>query len=346
MSRPKYNAIYVTSLHDDDCEIIVRSNGKIFCLHISPSDFQNSTAALKYYHSCLEVLKTGEEQIDGPLECDFYDWIMPPFEPFMADLAPATASVLQKARVGRVTLHDYLFPDWFVCRLEVSDEALLPRRVIAQRSGRLPPGVRLDVDVLRDLATWAVSFLPSEVGLSFEQPEEALFKHPEKVRVRNSQTAYFFKPFNPGAGSRQAQTELENYKRIAMAELAPSTLICRLHGVVQDERGFLMGMLLTYIDHERETLEIAIGPDTPLSLRQHWATQVTETLTALHRAGLVWGDAKPDNVLVDTENNAWIVDFGGSRTEGWVDKKTAGTVEGDLRALEKIVCFVLTKWLS
>jgi hypothetical protein len=111
-----------------------------------------------------------------------------------------------------------------------------------------------------------VPFHPCEAKLSFEQRDDALFKHLDKVLVHNSQTAYFFKPFYPGA-SIQAQTELENYKRIAMVDLGSSTLICRLHGVVQDEEGFLMGMLLTYIDHERKTLGIAICPDTPLWLR-------------------------------------------------------------------------------
>ncbi|KAF2809036.1 uncharacterized protein BDZ99DRAFT_533412 [Mytilinidion resinicola] len=324
MSRPKYHiASHTTSLNDDDCEIIVRSNGKIFYLHISPSDFQNPPAATAYYRECLEVMKTGEELIDGPLESDFYDWIMPPFETLIADLAPATASALEKARGGRATLHDYLFLEWFVCRLEAFDKTLRSRRVHTQRSGHMPPGVRLDVESLRDLATWAVPFHPSEVELSFDQPDDALFKHPEKVLVHNSQTAYFFKLFHPGA-------------------LRSSTLICRLHGVVQDEEGFLIDMLLTYIDYERKKLGTAIRPDTPLSLRQHWATQVTETLTGLHRSGVVWGNAKVDNVLIDTENNAWIVDFGGSYTEGWVDKETSGTVEGDLQALEKIVSFVLT----
>ncbi|KAF2806151.1 uncharacterized protein BDZ99DRAFT_394534, partial [Mytilinidion resinicola] len=218
------------------------------------------------------------------------------------------------------------------------------RRVDTQTSGYMPPGVRLDAESLRDLATWAVPFHPSEILLSSKKPEDALVKRPEKVLVNNRQTAYFFKPFPPGALT-DARTELESYKRIAKAELRPNTRICRLHGVVQNEEGLPMGLLLTYISHERKTLELAVRPDTSLSMRQHWADQVTETLADLHRAGLVWGDAKADNVLIDTENNAWIVDFGGSFTEGWVDKEIAGTVEGDLQGLEKIVSFVLTNWL-
>jgi len=39
-------------------------------------------------------------------------------------------------------------------------------------------------------------------------------------------------------------------------------------------------------------------------------------------------------------SNAWIIDFEGGHTEGWVDRDKAGTVEGDLQGLENIVNFI------
>jgi serine/threonine protein kinase len=97
-----------------------------------------------------------------------------------------------------------------------------------------------------------------------------------------------------------------------------------------------MGMLLTYIDQPR-TLLRAMWPDTPIPLRQRWASQIRETLAKLHEAGIVWGDAKAENVLIDWENNAWVTDFGGGYTMGWVDAEKAGTVEGDLQGLARIL---------
>jgi tRNA A-37 threonylcarbamoyl transferase component Bud32 len=57
----------------------------------------------------------------------------------------------------------------------------------------------------------------------------------------------------------------------------------------------------------------------------------------LHRVGAVWGDAKTDNILIDKDSNAWVIDFEGGYTEGWVDEDKAGTEEGDLQGLGKIL---------
>lgn len=264
---------------------------------------------------------------------------MRPFVPLIAELAPTPTPVPEH---GRATLHDYLFPEWFVCKLEAVNNNLMPRRVDTQHLGHIRPGVWLDNEFLSDLREWSTSFDPSRVMIYSEQPEDALYKAPEKVHVNGSQTAYFFKAFEPGA-IIQAKAELRAYKMISKADLGPDVHICRLCGIVQDENGFLMGMLLTYIDHRHRTLQTAVAPDTPLSLKQKWASQITTSLNALHEAGIVWGDAKAENILVDTEDNAWITDFGGGYTEGWVQKENAGTAEGDMQGLETILSFIKTR---
>lgn len=50
-------------------------------------------------------------------------------------------------------------------------------------------------------------------------------------------------------------------------------------------------------------------------------------LTNIHQA---------DNFLVDDQDTLWIIDFGGSWTEGWIDPEMKETVEGDDMATEKI----------
>jgi hypothetical protein len=46
------------------------------------------------------------------------------------------------------------------------------------------------------------------------------------------------------------------------------------------------------------------------------------------------------NVLIDTNSDLWIIDFGGGCTRGFVEKEKAGTAEGDLEGSGKILEFV------
>ena len=52
---------------------------------------------------------------------------------------------------------------------------------------------------------------------------------------------------------------------------------------------------------------------------------------------MIWGDAKTSNILIDEKDDAWIVDFGGGQTLGWVDYELVGSKDGDLQALKKIL---------
>jgi Ser/Thr protein kinase RdoA (MazF antagonist) len=75
-------------------------------------------------------------------------------------------------------------------------------------------------------------------------------------------------------------------------------------------------------------------------LRQKQAAQLRSIIYQLHEARIVWEDAKSENVLIDMKQDAWIVDFGGGYTEGWVPEKLAGTMDGNQHALGKMVEFI------
>src|SRR5262249_17783499 len=64
-------------------------------------------------------------------------------------------------------------------------------------------------------------------------------------------------------------------------------------------------------------------PVTSAERRQKWASQIREAVDQLHGVGVIWGDGKGSNVIVDEKDNAWLIDFGGGFTEGWVDKELA-----------------------
>ncbi|PGG97805.1 hypothetical protein AJ80_09642 [Polytolypa hystricis UAMH7299] len=52
------------------------------------------------------------------------------------------------------------------------------------------------------------------------------------------------------------------------------------------------------------------------------------------------GDAKAENVLVDQYGNAWIIDFSGGYTDGWVEENVKETKAGDLQGLQQIKKFL------
>ncbi len=58
-------------------------------------------------------------------------------------------------------------------------------------------------------------------------------------------------------------------------------------------------------------------------------------------AGFLGGDGKASNALIHCDTgDAWIIDFGGGWTDGWVDQELGGTMEGDELAVNKILEFL------
>ncbi|KAF1970866.1 hypothetical protein BU23DRAFT_472649 [Bimuria novae-zelandiae CBS 107.79] len=122
----------------------------------------------------------------------------------------------------------------------------------------------------------------------------------------------------------------------------PSIRVPKLVGIVTSDDEDLIAILLEYIQADRNTptLNLVSVDSIERSRRQEWASQIRQTLNQLHELGIIWGDGKADNILIDEDDNAWIIDFGGSWTEGWVTPDLAGTLDGDLEALRKIVEFL------
>jgi serine/threonine protein kinase len=135
--------------------------------------------------------------------------------------------------------------------------------------------------------------------------------------------------------------ELQCLHRISIADPDPSLLVPKVCGLVGSGENIL-GFLTTYIPPNPEAARVDLFDmdNVPLARREKWANQITGTLERIHRIGVIWGDASPANILIDESDNAWLVDFGGSWTAGWVDPELAGTMQGDLQGLAKILGFL------
>jgi tRNA A-37 threonylcarbamoyl transferase component Bud32 len=111
-----------------------------------------------------------------------------------------------------------------------------------------------------------------------------------------------------------------------------------IHGLVyySDKPNCIMGMLLNHIDNEDTLANWIEMRSPPRSLKEKWNRQIKDTVRALHRHGMVWGDVKPDNALIDREQNSWLIDFGGGYNSGYVDKDVVETIEGDLQGVSRM----------
>ena len=110
----------------------------------------------------------------------------------------------------------------------------------------------------------------------------------------------------------------------------------RLYAYVQSEgeNDQIHGYLLTHIK-KLGTLHRRAIDAASSAMRKKWYEDIESMLKMLHDAGLVWGDAKADRVLVDTNYQVWMVDCGWGYTPGWVDLGKMETVEGDPQGLAK-----------
>jgi tRNA A-37 threonylcarbamoyl transferase component Bud32 len=164
--------------------------------------------------------------------------------------------------------------------------------------------------------------------------------HPSLVRTTLpscDQRIYYFKPVDP-TQPQPPKREIELLHRIQSKGLAEEFNVPKLEALVgwKDSKIEVMGYLLSVID-DPVPLTKLLDSEVDESKRKHWARETKRTVELLHQHGIVWGDAKADNFLVDREDRLWVIDFGGSYTDGWVDKELNETMEGDEQAVEKII---------
>ncbi|KAL6808440.1 hypothetical protein V8C40DRAFT_278838 [Trichoderma camerunense] len=320
MAAPRYevgNAVTSIREDDNDARFTIRHNGEGFYIKLSLSNFVNSPNITNKYKSYLEVLKSGQEVLGEIYDTDVYDWVMTPSEPFFTNLAP---NPLDKTIT--VTLKEYPYPEFFIFILDIIDEKLQPRLMPTEESPYWPSSVRFDDDFLDDLETWTSFYDPANIVISHRIPEDALFKAPRKVLID------------------KGQTELKTYKKIHEADLDSRVNVYRLYDIMMDDCDFILGLLLTYVDCGDRPLSARVHPEEPddptPATREQWMGQLETALSALHENRIVWGDVKAANILIDENEDAWLVDFGGGYTEGWVDKEVAGTVIGDFTGMTRL----------
>lgn len=164
-----------------------------------------------------------------------------------------------------------------------------------------------------------------------------------KARV-GSQTM-LCKAHSQGLENPSLERELVAMQKIWNAYSGPAVNIRvpRLQGYITfaDSRD-IIGVLREWVQPSSygSTLRDMNPSAIPNGLKKKWSDQIRETVDKLHELGVVWGDGKASNVVVDQENDIWLIDFAGGWTEGWVDEELADSVDGDNQAVKNISRFL------
>lgn len=160
--------------------------------------------------------------------------------------------------------------------------------------------------------------------------------HPSTVRWNTH--LYFLKPADPAQPS-PTKREIQLLHRIQTLHLQDQIRCPKIHALIGFEgsnKTQILGFLQTHIPGP-EPLTHMLTTDVPASDRERWAAESQRMVDVLHNHDIIWGDAKADNFVVAGKGELWIIDFGGSYTEGWVDAELNETVEGDEMGTGKIV---------
>lgn len=156
----------------------------------------------------------------------------------------------------------------------------------------------------------------------------------EIFKVEYNDQVYCLKTVHSKGGEYGLKREISILQHCHHPNIIP------LRGVVLNEQNNIEGMLVEFIPNAI-TLEGAVG-QVGFGEEQYnlWISQIQSAFEYLHRNSLVWGDAKPANILKRPNNDLVLVDFAGGATEQWVDFKNMNKLDGDLQAFDRIKQFL------
>ncbi|EXK23461.1 hypothetical protein IWW34DRAFT_761026 [Fusarium oxysporum f. sp. albedinis] len=237
------------------------------------------------------------------------------------------------------SLNHLLFPPFLYFRLEApaSHASIVPinpaeANTILTIDPALDPGFEEELEICQDIPR----YIPEEIVVtkSFVRGANTVTAAVQ-VRGRDMFCKSRGQPgglFGTGEGR-----ELECLGEILKAFPQPNTIqVPQLLGYIHHkDTKQILGFLRQWVPGRRLS-DVDITTAT-VEKRQKWSVQISETIKCLHEHGLVWGDGKSSNIIIDEQDNAWLIDFGGGFTEGWVDEELAETKKGDEQALAKIV---------
>ncbi|KAH7172981.1 hypothetical protein DER46DRAFT_499272 [Fusarium sp. MPI-SDFR-AT-0072] len=237
------------------------------------------------------------------------------------------------------SLHHFLFPPFFHFRLDVPSStgsvSIVPissceTKTIHAVDSAMEQGYHDELEICQDLPP----YVPEEVTVTevFLRGARAITA---AVQVQGRDMFCKSSGEPGGLSNTRKGRELQCLHKIRESFPTGSIRVPQLLGYVHHhDTKQILGFLRQWLTGHK--LCDIITSSTAQN-KHKWASQVRQTIETLHRHELIWGDGKPSNIIIDEQDNAWPIDFGGGYTRGWIDEDLAETKEGDEQALEKIV---------
>lgn len=301
----------------------------------------------------FDQFQTFVSDINAPDMDGFIDWVWDAMEGVTGTLASASPTR------NSVPLLDFFSPRTYAFELFNNEGRLCPVQVdyspgeyiqtsprvrlideLPERSFKPPAQVfggrrfaTSETTILRSEIPWMhyPHFLASKL-IKVDDGLEVmdLCNAPRKVRYVGTENVFFFKQALRENGLKR---ELEILNQIN--KMGEPVRTSRLFGLVfwDGEENVLMGFLL---DCNEGTTLVIKSKDATTEAQNKWIGQVQSTLGLLHKAGLIWGDASPDNILIDQNGDAVIVDFGGGYCPEHIPQDLQHTKDGDLIAVKRM----------
>jgi serine/threonine protein kinase len=330
-----YRFVELDSGCGDGISVTIYCNRKKFIVQFSPVDSLQDAIEGPLIERYEAASEEEDEEEEEAVQQELDDLIFNVGRPIFAQLAPPNPPT---AKVQPVTLHSLLYPETIHLQFATVDgEAkILEQDVHAEQHGfehAAPPPIQLKNDL----------GLPTHLSTDIQVLEE-IQGQGEITHVLvdgRERCCKSGEPFNWKAIER----EFDCLGKITQSKHGKSIQIPKLTGLVTSpDGGQIIGILEEYVPTDREKLATLRDVDpsvVAVSRRRKWASQIQRMVDSLHEIGIVWGDGKPANVLIHKDtDDAWLIDFGGSWTDDWVDEEFMETQEGDEQAVGRIFDFL------
>ncbi|KAF1959900.1 hypothetical protein CC80DRAFT_440066 [Byssothecium circinans] len=316
--------------------LTIMSRGKRFHIIFTTEDLRGPQRDETFVQTFLNF-KNSMDDDPHAMEA-LEDWIVKPCAPYMEQLAPSIP------RVKPPSLAEYFSAETFFFRLANREGRLeairCPDDPSVTRS--LTPSVLMSDPTVSKAIFEGVPCIPASQLVAVLRPDfhEADYDLiPRTVRAIGGDAQYHFKD---ACEHKSLRRELDTLLRFRSGSVSDDLLVSRLGGLVTWDDGLsVIGLLVEYV-HDSETLGYA-AEHASKAEREKWAQQIRATVKKLHDANMTWADVMPENVVIDKNGDAWVINFGGGCVEGWVDLELDGTKEGGLQGLRSIDNFLGVK---